>query len=127
MLLRIALLAIALDTCGSPAKPLPVPPAQQSEAPGDATTPTPESGTPIADGEPCLRADQCASGICEGGGCTDDAPGSCVPKDRMCTRDARSYCGCDGKTFVGSGSCPGQRYQAREACAGDPGPLGPKP
>jgi hypothetical protein len=58
--------------------------------------------------------------VCEGEGCDDAHPGKCVPKDRMCTRDARQYCGCDGKTFVGSGSCPGQRFQAAAACEGDP-------
>jgi hypothetical protein len=127
----LVLASIVLFAC--PAKTEPVtPPSADGGAtpqpveptPDPAPEPTPEPGTPVADGGTCLAAEQCASGVCEGEGCTDDKPGKCMPKDRMCTRDARSYCGCDGKTFVGSGSCPGQRYQAAAACEGDPGPLG---
>ena len=42
----------------------------------------------------------------------------CKPKQRGCTRDLRTYCGCDGKIFKGSGSCPRQRHQPLAACGG---------
>lgn len=71
---------------------------------------------PKADGASCLDAGECASGVCEGQGCGPDAPGVCAPKARACTRDLRSYCGCDGQTFRGSGSCPGRRYAAKGNC-----------
>jgi hypothetical protein len=67
-------------------------------------------------GSPCATASQCQSGICEGEGCGDAETGTCAPRQRACTRDLRAYCGCDGKTFRPSGSCPGRRYQHREAC-----------
>ena len=75
-----------------------------------------------ADGAPCLDSAECTSGVCEGLGCGPDAPGVCVSAQRACTRDYREYCGCDGLTFGGSGSCPGRRYQAVGACA--PRPAG---
>ncbi len=69
-----------------------------------------------ADGSPCLAASDCQSGVCEGQGCGDDQPGECKPASRPCTKDLRTYCGCDGQTFQGSGSCPGQRYAAPGEC-----------
>jgi len=30
--------------------------------------------------------------------------------------DIRQYCGCDGVTFQGSGSCPGRLYAKTGAC-----------
>src|SRR5215510_11252496 len=41
----------------------------------------PTSGA-AADGSPCLLATDCASGICEGQGCGDNAPGKCASKAR---------------------------------------------
>lgn len=104
---------------------------QQPEAPTDAAAPAGDpdvedsaGASTRAAGDSCTAADQCGSGVCEGEGCGDDTPGTCAAPHRMCTRDARSYCGCDGKTFVSSGTCPGQRYASTGACDGDPGPLG---
>jgi hypothetical protein len=71
-------------------------------------------------GESCLAATDCASGVCEGQGCGADAPGVCAPASRGCTRDSRSYCGCDGQTFRASGSCPGRRFATKGACASAP-------
>ena len=68
------------------------------------------------DGATCLANDECASGICEGEGCGDDQPGRCMTRARACTRDLRTYCGCDGKTFQTSGSCPGRRFASRTKC-----------
>ena len=70
----------------------------------------------LADGEKCLSADDCASGVCEGEGCDEATPGTCMPKMRPCTRDIRPYCGCDGETFTGSGNCPGQRFAYPGEC-----------
>lgn len=71
---------------------------------------------PQPDGEACLQATDCESGVCEGRGCTDEEPGVCMSAQRMCTRDYRPYCGCDGTTFHGSGTCPGQRYLHEGTC-----------
>lgn len=73
-----------------------------------------------ADGATCDGPDECASGVCEGEGC-GPGQGTCAAKNRMCTRDLRPYCGCDGKTFQSSGSCPGARFSKKAACDGDPG------
>ncbi len=70
---------------------------------------------PVADGQPCSQASDCASGICEGEGCGDNA-GTCQPKARACTRDLQEYCGCDDKVFRASGSCPGRLYKRKGAC-----------
>jgi len=40
-----------------------------------------------------------------------------VSKQRACTMDLRQYCGCDGATFQGSGTCPNRRYASKGACA----------
>jgi hypothetical protein len=69
----------------------------------------------LPDGSKCTSASQCASGICEGEGCGDDQPGTCMSKQRQCTMDLRQYCGCDGKTHEGSGSCPSLRFSKRGA------------
>jgi len=68
-------------------------------------------------GVSCLRDADCGDGVCEGLGCGDDQPGKCVAKARMCTRDSRPYCGCDGQTFRGSGTCPGRRYAHEGECS----------
>lgn len=76
----------------------------------------------------CLSDADCGEGsVCEGLGCTDDEPGTCSAPGRMCTRDSRPYCGCDGQTFRSSGSCPGRRYASEGPCEGDPAMPGPEP
>ncbi|MCB9663974.1 MAG: hypothetical protein H6732_07660 [Alphaproteobacteria bacterium] len=71
------------------------------------------------DGAPCVRAADCRSGICEGQGCSASSPGTCQPRERMCTMDVRPYCGCDGRTFTAtSGSCPGRRFRSAGPCPG---------
>lgn len=79
--------------------------------PGDGSTTTPPTTA-------CLSDADCGDGVCEGQGCGADQPGTCVAKNRMCTRDSRPYCGCDGQTFRGSGTCPGRRYAHEGECSG---------
>jgi hypothetical protein len=74
------------------------------------------TGSALTDGAACFTPEDCASGICEGLGCDAKSPGVCAAKARSCTRDLRTYCGCDGVTFQGSGSCPGKRFSSRGAC-----------
>ena len=70
----------------------------------------------------CLSGADCPSGVCEGEGCLESTPGMCVQEPRACTFDLRPYCGCDGKTFQASGSCPGARFEHKGPCDGDPLP-----
>jgi len=70
----------------------------------------------LADGAGCTEPGQCASGVCEGQGCGADAAGTCVPAQRICTKDRRAYCGCDGSTFLASGTCAGRRYASKGDC-----------
>lgn len=117
----------------------PAPPTEATEAPAEESVEAPVDGEMrprsepehttasepkappglLADGSPCLQGADCASGICEGHGCSDAAPGTCAPAERACTRDRRPFCGCDGETFFSSSSCPGQRYARRGTC-GEP-------
>lgn len=94
----------------------PTPEGGYRPAPGEPQGAPPADGQLRADGEPCLTAAECGSGICEGEGCGPDTPGTCAPRNRACTRDLRAYCGCDGVTFRTSGSCPGRRFAARGEC-----------
>jgi hypothetical protein len=139
MSLRSLLLALALAGCGGrPANPPAVeaplatetppttkdPGAVQDEKPLRPSPPPEPEGGPAAelpaggkpDGAACLAGPECASGICEGEGCTEERPGACAPRSRACTKDLRQYCGCDGKTFGASGTCPGRRFAARARC-----------
>jgi hypothetical protein len=95
--------------------------AKQPPPPADAALPfqvEPRPGPAL----PCLSGAECPSGVCEGVGCGEDTPGTCAPELRACTFDLRPYCGCDGKTFQSSGSCPGARYLHTGPCANDPLP-----
>jgi hypothetical protein len=101
-----------------PGSPQDVKPTQPSTPPPGPETPVQSGGEKKADGADCFDGSECSSGTCEGEGCTADKPGKCMPRARGCTRDLRTYCGCDGKTFRASGSCPLQRFSAREKCPG---------
>jgi hypothetical protein len=92
-----------------PSGPQPVPPA---------------AGAKVADGGACLFAAECASDICEGQGCSNDEPGRCGSRARMCTQDVETFCGCDGRTFQGSGSCPRVRFASKGACPEGAPPAG---
>jgi hypothetical protein len=92
--------------------PGPDPAADGGATPDDGGATTPPTTTT------CLRDADCGDGVCEGQGCGDAEPGTCVAKNRMCTRDSRPYCGCDGQTFRASGTCPGRRYASEGECSG---------
>lgn len=79
----------------------------------DTATPPPADDTTA---KACASDDDCDGGICEGEGC-GEVLGTCVPRERMCTRDAQLYCGCDGVDFRASGRCPNRRYAHRGPCA----------
>lgn len=68
-----------------------------------------------ANGQACNKAKDCQSGTCEGLGCQTSG-GICRSQKRMCTLDFVPYCSCQNKTFLSSGSCPGQRYKHRGMC-----------
>ncbi|MFN0253056.1 MAG: hypothetical protein ACKV2T_39650 [Kofleriaceae bacterium] len=134
--MRFVVMMSFLAACSSPSKPptptpvepAPVEPAPMADAaPLEQAPPALDAGaapvaidaapTLAAEGASCLKHADCSSGVCEGQGCFDSEPGTCAPAQRGCTRDLRSYCGCDGKTFKTSGSCPKQRYAIKGACA----------
>lgn len=69
----------------------------------------------------CTNSRECMAGAeCAGGdGCA--TPWTCRPATgRLCTDDVVPYCGCDGRTFYGSSSCPPSPFSRRGAC-GDGG------
>jgi hypothetical protein len=66
-------------------------------------------------GQACTTSADCAQGEqCFGPeGC--GVQWTCVAA-RACTRDLAQYCGCDGLTVEGSGSCPPRAYSHRGPC-----------
>jgi hypothetical protein len=120
LLMRLSAWLIAAALSGCTTSPRPTEPGGTDPLYRPAASPSAPNGSAAgqADGGACLTHADCASGICEGLGCTDQQPGTCAPRLRACTRDLRIYCGCDGVVFKASGSCPGRRYQRREACSG---------
>jgi len=106
-----------------PARPRPAP-GTEPKAPGRDVSPAPPKRPPVeaapagngrADGTACSTSSQCASGICEGMGCGWDQ-GKCAPAQRSCTRDLRIFCGCDGKDFQSSSTCPGRVFRHPGSC-----------
>ncbi len=89
--------------------------AEAAEPSSGATTDTEAASGSKAVGAVCGDGAECASGVCEGSGC-EPTSGKCVDAKRMCTRDLRPYCGCDGKPFTASGTCPGRLYRNQGAC-----------
>lgn len=65
----------------------------------------------------CTSSEECGAGrICAGqAGCT--TAWACMPSP-ACTRDLVPFCGCDGKTFSASSTCPGRPYKHTGACSG---------
>jgi hypothetical protein len=109
------------STASTPPGPHPVANASAG-APSEPAEPEPEpdrgvAGPNLPTGPLCDSNADCSEGqVCEGAGC-EPGQGRCVADERMCTRDLATYCGCDGKPFQSSGSCPGGRYAYRGDCA----------
>jgi hypothetical protein len=116
IVLAALLLAASVAACVATQPDNVVVPAQPGAGPSDPPPPPPPAPAKLAAGAACDAADQCDSGTCEGEGC-GAGQGVCAAADRACTRDLVAYCGCDGQTFRSSGSCPGQRFASRAACA----------
>lgn len=89
-------------------------PSARAVAPG-AYGAVPTARGDRADGSACTRGDECASGTCEGEGCGVDE-GRCVAPGRLCTKDLKAFCGCDGQTFRSSGTCPNRTFSAKGMC-----------
>jgi hypothetical protein len=79
-----------------------------SSSGGDTST----GGTVNAD--ECTASTPCSSGVCTGNSCEE--PWSCAPTNGGCTKDLVQYCGCDGTTFMDSGTCPTRPYSNKGAC-----------
>lgn len=123
MIIRFAfLIAVLAAGCSGPSEPQPEPVPIVLNEP-EATEPTGTEGdappleTPAAEAEgtPCTSSADCAQGeMCSGPeGC--DVTWTCQPAG-PCTRDLVTYCGCDGQTIQGSGSCPPAPYSHRGEC-----------
>lgn len=126
----VLFVSLAMLSGACPAsRPMSVPPGEaaiiadtQAGAGQAAAEKLPEpSGGLRVDGAACFSSSQCVNNVCEGASCDSSRPGSCVPLDRPCTADAVEYCGCDGRTFVASSSCPGEAFLKRGPCDDDPG------
>jgi hypothetical protein len=109
-----ALALLLLAGCPAP------PPAGDDDLAGPASDapvvqpdgPEPDLAMTLACGQGTCAGDQ----ICAGApGCKSDWACAAAPR---CTKDLVPYCGCDGKTFRGSGNCPGQPYLRRGECDG---------
>ncbi len=75
------------------------------------------SGTGGADAIYCVDVD--CPGACRGTTCPTDAQpnGDWVcDTSGACTDDIQAYCGCDGATFQGSGSCPQRAFAHEGEC-----------
>jgi len=102
--------------------PEPEPPKPVDSLHGDGTPLPSPLGGGAAD-HACTRDADCGEGeACIGPGCDGVVEGGQCRSTTMCTRDLQTYCGCDGTTFRGSGSCPGRPFRARAACEGDAAP-----
>ncbi len=60
----------------------------------------------------CTPDNECA-GRCSGTSCVEDWK---CETNVPCTEDLAQYCGCDGVTFTGSGSCPPRAYSKKGPC-----------
>lgn len=112
----VALLAGAAACACGKAQTDPVAPAATFTPPVlTAAPPVVPNLAPVKPVKPCRATADCAQGERCGfvAGC--GAPQQCVP-DTGCTKDLVTYCGCDGKEFGGSGTCPAQAFSKRGGC-----------
>ncbi|MEZ4390527.1 MAG: hypothetical protein R3A48_05480 [Polyangiales bacterium] len=77
----------------------------ESACPPDGGAPRPcRSNTDCARGEQCQGPEGCG------------VTWTCSSGPVGCTADIANFCGCDGRTFQGSSSCPGRNYEHRGPC-----------
>jgi hypothetical protein len=81
---------------------------------GSAGGSTSSGGGTTLPGE-CKANAPCDSGVCAGDSCAE--AWSCVPSPGGCTKDLVEYCGCDGVTFMDSGTCPTRPYSNQGPCS----------
>ena len=112
-------LLLAACACG-PAQPDPTAPTGTFTPPiltavPASTTPSLSPVKPITPVKVCKSSADCAQGercnFVPGCG----TPSQCVP-DTGCTKDLVPYCGCDGKVFEASGTCPGLAFSKKGGC-----------
>jgi hypothetical protein len=91
--------------------------AAPASAPATGARPPP---VPLAPGE-CRSNRDCARGlVCSGDEGCDGAPTwTCKPPPRACIADTQVFCGCDGRDFRASMTCPGRPHRHRGSCALD--------
>jgi len=113
MTLALPFLLAGCGACGNK-------PAGSGSAPVVSSTPEP-SMSPVASPTPadpiaCKTTADCPAGTeCRSfEGCGPAAQRCEAPVG--CTDDLAQYCGCDGKTIEGSGSCPPAPYRHRGPC-----------
>jgi len=123
MLMSSMVLGVVLVGCGACGKqpagsggaavsPTPSPSASVEPSPSPSESPAPDPADPVlcSSNADCGAGQMCAS--FEGCG---PAARRCAP-DMACTKDLVEYCGCDGKTISGSGSCPPAPFTHRGPC-----------
>lgn len=104
-----------------PTPPAPPPPAAAPPAPPMAARPTlPASALSVPTAPPsraCSTSRDCPSGqVCTGNeGCGTEW--HCARPSSACAADTQSFCGCDGRTFRASMTCPGRPHAHRGACS----------
>jgi hypothetical protein len=136
--LGLAFVLLSVEACvieQTQVAPPPTPSATAPTAYPTAPATAPPNGLPTAaptapppaPTKACASDADCGQGTtCQGAeGC--NAAWTCQPA-KLCTFDLRAFCGCDGKTFQGSGSCPSKPYSKVGACEPAPPapPKGPK-
>ena len=117
-----------VDPAAHEVEPTPVepstPPSGEAQPEVEPSTPPPTTAKkpdgPAASGpdDGCRTDADCQAGAaCVGPGLSGcgGAPGRCEPNSK-CTRDAKTFCGCDGVTFRASSSCPGKEYAHEGEC-----------
>ncbi len=97
-----------------------------STNPADAPPPPPQAPSPrsLAQGQACTASTQCGEGLTCAGEPGCGRPWSCQPA-HPCTRDLVPFCGCDGRVFRSSSSCPGRPHRSRGVCANSTPPPPP--
>lgn len=84
-------------------------------APADGSAPTRDAGIDSSVMTGACHTVACA-GTCSGTPLGCSGAWTCDTQPRPCTSDLAQFCGCDGRTFTGSGSCPTRAFAYRGPC-----------